>query len=227
MIERVIWGMLEAGIEWFSADTRRVSAFFRRLGLSESEAAGLRAYYAADPAAGAHGGPPTVIHGFPRQSGPFPCWAVILAGDPIKQMYLGDDLDGDDEDLDGQPGIRIGSRISVQIDVESYAQDNPDIAICYYHMLRHVLWTSKAALIDAGCDNLEFSGRDIQPQQRFLPENIWIRSLRLTADVDEAEIEQKTIIRSVDGALVEGGPEDDSDENENLGRAIVPYVEVT
>lgn len=236
MVERTIYDVLTAGITWFSDDVRRVEAFFVEQGLSATEAAKVRVYFDRDPDAGAAGGPPNVVQGYPRTTGPFPCYAIILVGDPFAQTFLGDDIDdelaydGDDlpegleldTDLDGNAARRIGHILNFQFDIEVWAQDNPDICLYYYHLLKYIIFSSLPTLEAAGLDQVEYAGRDINPMERLLPENMWVRSLRLTTIGEEKAWETLGIGKTIAGAFVEGGPEDD---DVNVTRNIVPYTE--
>jgi len=227
MIERQIYTALNEGLQFFKDDGARVEEFFvKHQQLTAAEAAKVRAFFELDPDS-QNGGPPTVIHAYPRTVGPFPCYAIVLSGDPVQARYLGDDMgdldyEGDDEtDLDGETAQVIGQRLRVSLDLEVYAQDNPDVCIWYYHLLRFIIVSSWEEFTNQGMDNIEISGRDIQPQQRFLPENFWVRQLRFSADVDEMAYEARGKGARLQGSLVEGSAEDDADEVRN----IVPYVE--
>lgn len=236
MRERTIYDVLTAGVTWFSDDVRRVENFFVEQGLASAEAAKVRTYFARDPDAGAAGGPPNVVHGYPRTTGPFPCYAIILIGDPFAQTFLGDDIDdelaydGDelptglelDQNLDGQDARRIGRILNYQFDIEVWAQDNPDVCLYYYHLLRYIVFSSLSTLETAGLDQIELAGRDINPMERLLPENMWVRQLRLTAIGEEKAWEALGLGKQIAGAFVEGSAEDD---DVNVTRNIVPYTE--
>ena len=234
MVERKIQDILQLGITWFTEDTRRVEAFFLKQGLSATEAANIRTYYGRDPAAGEKGGPPTPIQGYPRTVGPFPCYAIVLSGDPFKQTYLGDDMDSGlgsdddddgfefDQDLDGNSAQKIGRILDYQFDVEVWAMDSPDICLYFYHLLRYIIFSSLETFLENGLDQVEYAGRDIDPRTRYIPENMWVRALRLTMIGEEKAWESLGIGKRIDGAFVEGGPEDDSS---TVTRAIVPIQE--
>ncbi|HUV65956.1 MAG TPA: hypothetical protein VMW24_18825 [Sedimentisphaerales bacterium] len=234
MVERLIYEILEAGVAWFSADLRRVEAFFIKKGLSATEAAKVRTYYSRDPDAGEAGGPPNIVQGYPRTTGPFPCFCIVLVGDPFSQTFLGDDIDDElaydgtelpdglslDTDLDGNEARRIGRILSYQFDVECWAQDNPDICLYYYHLLRYIIFSSLSSFEEAGLDQVEYAGRDINPNERFMPENMWVRSIRLSMIGEEKTWETLGAGRTIGGAHVEGSVEDDTDVTRN----IVPYT---
>jgi hypothetical protein len=231
MIERVIYDILTAGVEWFQEDSRRVEEFYLKQGLSATESAKIRAYFDRDPAAGENGGPPNVNHGYPQTVGPFPAWAILLVGDPFQQTYLGDDLDDEmldeeddadplDTDLDRNSARQIGRLLKYQFDIEVWAQNSSDICLYYYHLLRYVIFSSLQTFEEAGMSQIEYAGRDVNPMTNFLPEDMWVRALRLEMIGEEKAWESVGRGTRIRGAYVEGGPEDDED----VVRNIVPYV---
>lgn len=235
MIERKLYDVLTAGVAWFSEDARRIERFFVKQGLDATEAAKVRTYFARDPDEGEAGGPPTPVQGYPRTVGPFPCYAIILIGDPFHQTFLGDDIDDElaydddelpdglelDTDLDNVAARKIGRILQYQFDIETWVQDNPDICLYYYHLLRYIIFSSLPTFVAAGLDQLEYQGRDINPMTRLLPENMWVRSLRLTMIGEEKTWEPMGKGKRISGAHVAGSSEDDT----TVTRAIVPFTE--
>lgn len=230
MIERQIKTILTSGIEWFQADPRRLVRFFQEEhGLSQEEAEAARTYFTRNPDQGEHGGPPTVIHGYPRQVGPFPCYSIVLAGDYAQQKFLGDDAgtalsyegadDYDDPvvDLDGEEAQGLVHYVKANFEIHVYVQHIPDVCLWYYHLLRFLIFRSVGEFHAAGYGNVEFSGRDLIPDSRYLPENIWIRVLSLTMEGDEVAYEAKGLGARVDGVFVADGV-----DSEGITKGITP-----
>ena len=231
MIERKVYDILTEGLAYYTEDSRRLQELFIRLGLDEAEAAKIRAYFDYRPADGESGGPPTVVHGYPRQVGPFPCWAIVLVGDPIKHKYLGDDEDETEDelddgsivDLDGNVAHRIGLYIETRIDIYVYVQDIPEICLYYYHLLRQIVLHNLSAFEAAGQSNIEFQGQDLlPPDMRYMPENIWVRRLGLTMEGDMLGWEPRGQGKQIGQALIAGASEDSGD---GLERGISVYTE--
>ena len=230
MVERTIKAILDAGIAYFQADSRRISTLFvREFGLEETEAANIRAYFDFDPSAGEPGGPPTVNYGYPRQSGPFPAWSIVLGGDTVRQRYIGDDLGTDTDELaeltnlDGEPALGMGWFMQNQIDIYSYVLNVPDVCLYYYWLLRFLIMTNTDVFDAAGYTNLELTGQEIAPDLRYLPEGVWIRRMRVTVETNETWFSEKGKAARISGAFVAGGPEDD-DDGLTEPREITPYV---
>lgn len=208
MNERLLHNVLDTGLAYFTADPDRLETYLQNeQGMSAADTAKIRAYFEMSPEDGEAGGPPNVIHGYPRSTGPFPCWALLLMADTSKQRMLGDDAgtmdDLDDEvDLDGVAAIPLVRLADYTIAIDVCVPYLPDICEAYYHLLRHIIFKSVQTLQGSPnyLQNVEFSGGDLAPQQQYLPEYIWIRRLTVTFFVEEAAWESKTVPTSIGGA---------------------------
>jgi hypothetical protein len=147
MNERILHNVLETGLAYFTADADRFETYFQdEHGMSAADTLKLRTYLEYNPADGEHGGPPNIIHGYPRSTGPFPCWALILMGDRSKQRVIGDDAGtfddmDDEEDLDGDAAIPLVRMSEYTIGIDTCVPDLPDVCKAYYHLLRHILFS--------------------------------------------------------------------------------------
>jgi hypothetical protein len=227
MIERIINDVITAGLAWFTADLDRLEAFFQdEHGLSSAETAKIRAYYAMNPDdADDWGGPPKLIHGYPRSSGPWPCWAIILNADRSERRMLGDDAGtmdtfDDETDLDGEAAIPLVRLANFNVGIDTYVPDNPDICRYNYYLLRFIIWQAVGTFQDSPnyLQNVEFSGADLAPNPQYLPDNIWVRRLTLTCFAEEAAWEAKSEPTGVGGAHA-------TDETTGVTGGITPYQE--
>lgn len=230
MIERIIYDRLNTELQYYKDDSRRLVEFLvKHHGLAEVEAEKAKTYFDRDPDTQEFGGPPNIIHGYPRQSGPFPCWAIVLAGDGLKQRFLGDDTglefiddegeEQDIEDMDGQPAEGRGSWEEVRIEIHTYVQHIPDILLYYYHLLRTTMLNSVGDFIDKGITLSGFGGRDLIPDDRYMPKDMWIRVLSLTFEKQLEGWAPRGEGAAISGAHLDDGTDDD------LTRGITPYVE--
>jgi len=190
MIERTIYDILTDGLAWFQADTRRVVSFYvDHCGIPAAEAGEIETYFKAHP--------PNIVIGYPRGSGPFPAWAIILESDSIRDRFIGDqgEYAPDDEpeytDEDGELAEKVVMRVSARYGVYTYSLGNPDVALLYYKLLRQILLKNIDTLIANEVGDLDFSGADMAPDPRYLPEDMWVRRLSLTLDLEETAWEAK------------------------------------
>lgn len=213
IVERKIYTIIKEGIEWFKADPNRVYEFLvKRAELEPEEARKVQDYFSMDPDDPDHwGGPPTVMHGYPRYPGPLPCYCLVLMDDGIKNKFLGDDggTIGDEEekwtDLDGEDALPQVKYSSYRFEIGVYVYDNPDICVYYYHLLRFMLFDRAESFHELGISNVEFTGRDVAPDPKYLPENIWARVTSLTVETEEWASDAKGPATSVSGLTVGDG----------------------
>jgi len=226
MNERLFYTVVKDGLQEFIDSPARLEMFFRREhGLTEAEAQLVRAYFTMRPEEGANGGPPNLIHGYPRSTGPFPCWAILLMGDRSRQRFLGDDAGtaepmDDEEDLDEHAAIPLVRLAEYTIAIDTFVPDSPDICLYYYHLLRHIIFQAVPTFQASPnyLQNIEFSGMDLAPDPKYLPENMWIRRLTVTFFVEEAAWEDKNAVTTVDGAFFSDG-----EESSGVTKSVEPY----
>lgn len=227
MNERILYTALNTGLDYFKADGDRLEALFQDMGLGAAETAQLRAYFELDPDDGAHGGPPNLVHGYPRSSGPFPCWAIILLSDKSRQRLLGDDAGthgafDTSTDLDGNAAIEKARLADNVIAIDTYVPDLPDVCLYYYHLLRFIVFDNVDEMQRSPhyLQNIEFSGMDLQPNPQYLPENMWLRRLTVTFFTEEAAWEPKSEPTTIDGAFV-----NDGETQPGITKKVDPYQE--
>lgn len=194
MAERRLVRAIKAGLQEYIDDPWLLEAWaLKMLELDQDEIDELRLYFAGgtDAAGETHEArPPIVVHGYPRRSGPFPCWALTLGNESIEQDYLGKDapfLDSDGEKSFDQYGNVVDPRIrrlgyTYPIMVIT---DHPDITVIYYHLLKNIIMSSQDALEKDDVEDLAFTGQDMAPDPRFLPEDVFVRLLIVTVSGDE------------------------------------------
>jgi hypothetical protein len=194
MAERAIFTAISNGLEAFTDKPALFERFLTdNLRLSATEAAKAKLYFEGGTSGSEtiDARPPTLVHGYARTGGPFPCWAMTLGAETIEQDYLGKDapfLDSDGENFydpdTGQvvdPKVR---RIQYRFDI-MVISDHPDITVYYYHLLKYIIFSQQANLEEADVEDLGFTGQDMAPDPRYLPSDVFVRMLSLTVSADE------------------------------------------
>lgn len=238
MIERLIFRIVRDGLEHYTADTgQRFERFcLTELELEPTEVAKARVYFAGgtDPDGNAvEARPPTWQHGYPRQGGPFPLWALTLGGERDATTYLGDDAFPLDEDGNRYVNRETGEIVDPKILRVEYSYvimcmaDHPDINVIYYHLLKHIIRRERGAFIDAGMEPPTLNGADLAPDPRYLPSDIFVRQLTVQVEADECWTETDTDGRAF---RTRGLHVDDTTNEETAGagsqRALVtPYTD--
>jgi len=194
MIERRLFRIVKAGIDWYAERPERFQRFLlTQKELSEEEAAIARIYFGGDPDASppVEPHPPTLIHGYARTGGPFPCVALTLGGEDISTDYLGRDasmLGSDGEEFfDPETGAVVDPHVRRMRYTFNFLihADHPDVAIWYYHLLKQIIISSHRELEADDVEDVTISGRDLAPDARYLPDTIFTRMLVVTCEGDE------------------------------------------
>ncbi len=176
LLERVIMNLLRVEIARLKSDKGELDRFFGHF---------------FDPTAGAVERerfvdnfirePPVVVLGYPRTSGEFPCFAIILESeeetDPESMGdYVGQTLDGEG----GEAAEYVGSFFNHSYGIYIYAQ-HPDVVIYLYQFAKMVIFGAKDALLCSGFTDLRISGGELNPEEMYLPDNMFARVLRISA----------------------------------------------
>jgi hypothetical protein len=63
--------------------------------------------------------------------------------------------------------------------------DHPDVCIVYYHLIKFIIMSAHATLEANDVEDLTFNGRDMAPDPRYLPDDLFTRLLTVTVEGDE------------------------------------------
>jgi len=125
--------------------------------------------------------PPVTVLGYPRDSGTFPCFSVILESEQedtnLLDDYVGQTVEGEDAaEAAEYQGAIFGQSYGIYV----YAE-HPDAVAYLYQFAKLVLFGAKPFLIKAGLIEPRFSGGELSPEEMYLPSNMFARVLRITA----------------------------------------------
>lgn len=212
MIERSIYTALTTGIAWLAAKPRRVYTLFKRLGLSDTEAAGVQTWFTAHV--------PNVIHSYPRiGETKFPAICIVLGDESESTKFLDDSggiINAEDAETLGSLGL-VGAEITTSISSFEYhllvIANEPDMTIYLYQIVRNILMQQRAFLkSDAGLLDQAMSGADLVPDPRYMPDHLFVRRLTLKCLAETpfiGEAPSSGLVRSVDGIFVDDGRQAD------------------
>lgn len=193
MVERIIFDVIKDGLAWYVAKPARFERFLLDLELDAEEAAHGRLYFGGGTAPDGStvpARPPTLVHGYARTGGPFPCWALTLGAERIDTDVLGREagfLDEDGEvilDEDGNVTDSKMRRMAYTFNILVHA-DHPDVCVWYYALLKSIVMESQETLEANDVEDLEFTGQDMAPDPRYLPDNLFTRLFQLVVRADE------------------------------------------
>jgi len=176
LVERIILLILRTEIDRLVADRSELERFFSHF-YDPTAGPAERARFVTDFLAS----PPVVVLGFPRHTGTFPCFAVVLETEEEAQNVLGDYMGETVEGEDAAEAAEYsGAIFSQSYGIFIYAE-HPDKVAYLYQFAKLVLFGAKDFLIRAGLIEPRFSGGELSPEEMYLPENMFARVLRITA----------------------------------------------
>lgn len=195
-IERILYTVISDGLSELIADPELYEKFILG-GLSYSGMSQQDSTRAKDEASRARAAfeanPPTVVHGFARVDGVFPCFAIVLGGESTEQDYLGEDamdsyLDEDERlvylDEDGNRSDPHVRRWGHNFDIYTYA-DHPDLCLYYYYLAKQILVEAGHEFRAADLDEITLNGADMAPDMRYLPSGMFVRRLGMKLSSDQ------------------------------------------
>jgi len=194
MAERIVYDVIQEGLAFFKDEPARYEAFLlRELRLDAEEAANARIYFGGGTLSDGtvvEARPPTLIHGFARTGGPFPCYALMLGSERTAQEYLNEDgLPVDEEgnvflDEDGDRADAKIIRMAYTFNVHVIA-DHPDVTLYYYNLLKRIIHRQHGKFEENDLGDPQLTGADLMPDPRLLPHDVFARQLTIQIEGEE------------------------------------------
>lgn len=129
--------------------------------------------------------PPEIVLGYPRSSTTFPCMSIILESEdeqePVLADYAGETDTDDPDDVREANGDFLeheGGFWKSVYGVYVYAQ-HPDVCLYLYHFAKMILVSGRIWLLSQGLNDVGLSGGELAPDERYLPDNMFIRMVRV------------------------------------------------
>lgn len=131
--------------------------------------------------------PPRVVMGYPRTTGSWPIYSIVLSGDeeseiPLSQ-YFGETLRGE-KPPGGEDQQYEGAFFDQTISIYVLAT-HPDQCVYLYKFAKLALMGARDALVGAGLIDPTFSGGELNPDELLLPDNAFGRVLMVHCKVAE------------------------------------------
>jgi hypothetical protein len=216
--EQLIATLLKTGVSAISGDVDLLDPIL--IGMSVKDRQVVKDYWASNP--------PSVVSGYARMSGPFPCIAIVLMTETVQQDYvgLGQEFDegpliGDDSDdfdlykrrLNGQYGIHI------------YAE-HPDICLAFYRVVRRIVNVGCKWLIKNHLYDPLLTGAELAPDPKFAPDHLFIRRLIVAVEYEEQWVDNDALaaafgLAESKGTVLPMVHEDVDDPNSHPGMHII------
>lgn len=171
MIQRFLYTALKAGLASIQEDLTLLEDIFEIYDLPESEVDAIKTWFQKVP--------PTVKHQYARTDDTFPLVSIVLAQEGENQTFIGNDAYAFDADDEIDNSIDLYSSIwQHSFDILCYSE-HPDGTAYLYEVVKSVFLI--ADLQQYGLFEFRFSGQDLAPDPRFVPEHLFVRRFSITA----------------------------------------------
>ena len=170
MIHRYIHNVLTTGVAAYLADPRLVDDLFDQLyAVETSESAAVKTYFLDKGL--------NVYNGYPRLDAKLPFVAIILASEGEAETFIGNYAGMITEDGDALYGAEVSGAVWDHVYHLPVVSEHPDVTAYLYELVKILLLAGLEYLIDQECMDFSFSGQDLAPDPRYIPERLFVRQL--------------------------------------------------
>ena len=173
MVERILKNLLNQTTEDLVADPVEARRFFdaffdTTLGTEEIDS--FLAYFINSP--------PRAQLGYARLGADLPILAIVLTDEDESDAFLGDYVGASE---DGPNAFEhTGAFFDATYTIFVYAE-NPDACAILYQYAKAIVHAGKAFLFSCGVISVKLSGGELAPDENYMPENMFVRALRVSA----------------------------------------------
>lgn len=183
MIHRYIHAVLSTGIAAYKADPKLVDDLFAQLYEIEStEVAAVKTYFAQ------HG--LRVYNGYPRLDSAPPFVAIILASEGEAETYIGNYAGMVTEDGHALYGSEVEGSIWNHVYHLPVVSEHPDVTSYMYELVKTIMLAGLRFLIEQDCMLFSFSGADLAPDPKYIPERFFVRQLTFSCQREFSRIDR-------------------------------------
>lgn len=219
MIQRYLIDILQDGFDAFTADPLLLEdIFLENYGLSTSEVAAIKTYYAAHPV--------LLVNGYARQDNRYPAIAITLGNEGESQTVLGDDAGMVEDATDPNYRCDINSAIWEHTYFLTVISEHPDVTAYYYEMAKIILLSGLEVLTEKGLASIKVQGQELMLDPAYMPEHLFMRRIIFTCERELQQISRNSRLSKafrVGGIAVDksGSPSDVGEVNTN----VIPYFD--
>jgi hypothetical protein len=174
--ERLFRAVLDSEVERLREDEDELRRFFQHF-FAPTTSVEEREQYVKDFVAN----PPKVVLGYPRATGTWPCYAIVLSSDEESEEVLSQFVGttargetapgGEDQDYEG---AFFDQTFSIYV-----LSTHPDQCIYLYKLAKLALMGARDALVAAGVLDPHYSGGELNPDEMLLPDIAFARVLNV------------------------------------------------
>ena len=219
MIHRLIHSILETGIQAYQNEPKMLDTLFSDLYILDStEIDSIKTYFLDK---GLH-----VYTGYPRLDAEMPFVTVILSSEGETETVMGQYLGMVDDSGDTLYGADIEGAFWEHNYNLPVVSEHPDITAYMYELVKSIMFAGIKTLVEANCFQFGFTGQDLAPDPKYLPERVFIRQLSIRLQRQFAWVDRDS--RLSKAFQVAGIHVDSSASSGDVGEVetlVTPYTE--
>jgi hypothetical protein len=170
MIQRYIYGVLTSGVEMLANDNTLLRDLFQDdFVLETTEVESIIEYFNEKSL--------SVINGYARKNTSFPAVAIILGDEGEITNVIGDGAGMIMDVSDPLYGADVDTAIWEHTYYLMIYTEHPDVTAYYYEMVKYILLAGLTTLSNQGLFEFSFSGTELAPDPRYIPEHLFGRQL--------------------------------------------------
>lgn len=182
MIQRFLFDVLKAGLDEIQDDLGILDDLFEQYGLPQTEIDAIRKLWTLKP--------PIVKHQYARTDDSFPLYSIVLADEQEAELYIGNEAGMITERTSPDFGADIKSSIwQHKYHILCYSE-HPDHTSYLYEVAKAIYIA--ASLFDCGLFDTKFSGMDLAPDPRYIPEHLFARQFTLVGNREFERLDRKS-----------------------------------
>lgn len=170
MIQRLVYTALQSGLDAIAADLTLLDDLFSTLfELGSPELATIKTWFTAAK--------PKVYHGYARADYQLPFYSIVLQREGEVDTVIGDDAG---MVLDPEDGHYLEDVYTAFWETEMRVlcySENPDATSYLYEIAKSILIRAHDYFIDQGVYDTSFSGMDLAPDPRYIPDHLFVRAV--------------------------------------------------
>lgn len=173
MVERFIKNLLRDTIEVLLKDPDELRRFFSAFFDSTIGEEELNSFVASFIKS-----PPRSVLGYARSGAELPIFATVLTSEEESDAFLGDFVGQHEDERSGFENT--GAFFDATYSVYVYST-HPDMCAVLYQFAKAVIHAGKGFLMSNGVLEVKLGGGELAPDENYMPENMFVRVLRVTA----------------------------------------------
>jgi hypothetical protein len=170
MIHRYIYDILTSGVTTILANPDILDVLFEEnFELVSDESDAIKKYFTDNGC--------NIYNGYPRKTTEFPSVNILLGEENEIEHFIGDSAGLIEDENNSDYRAELYSSIWDHAYRLLIMTEHPDVTAYYYEIIKFIMLEGLNTLVDDGCFEFGFSGNELAPDPRYLPDHLFARQI--------------------------------------------------